>query len=595
MHDLNDVVICGGGVAGLLFARQLKMEMPDLCITILEKSEGPCPLAAHKVGESANDIGAHYLAHDLGLYDYLNANHIPKLGLRWFFGTGDMPFVERAESGPGVGRPSPSPTFQIDRGRFENDLRRMVMDVGVDYQQGCVVENLALAASDSDDPHEVTYRQGNKSHTIRGRWVADGTGRRKLLQSQLGLSRDSGHHASASWFRVDTTILVDDFVPQHELPWHMALGFGPMTRSQSTCHIMGKGYWIWVIPLRGGCTSIGICADEALHPVAERSTAEKTFAWLEKNDPVLHHQIKLAMGDRQALDFHALKNFSYRSDRVISPDRWVCLGDAAFFVDPFFSPGFDLIGYTNTSATELIKRDRQRTLTPEVVDSFNRLLCEDLYDYYMWFTRMYEMGTMAHVGSLGFQYITYSYFGTIVPMFVHQMFRRPELHADLSRAIQRQTALDHKVANVLSQWTSRLEASGGPPFDLRRYNDRIVRAPMFIRSYQRVLQSQFYVKHYHAQLDGALFLRRWADWLDVLQEYAQAIFFRALAETAPDQLSRFEDRWVNAWSVDLDPETWTKEGLMSPEIPRRSLERAIQHVRDLCEPGPLTECNLAYS
>lgn len=591
MYFCSDVVICGGGVAGLLFARQLKLEMPDLRITVLEKSEGPCPLSAHKVGESANDIGAYYMGQVVGLHDYLTRNHLPKLGLRWFYGPGDMPFVERGELGPGVGRQSPSPTYQIDRGRFENDLRRMLMDAGVDLRQGCVVEKIALAPSGTDDPHEITYRQGGKTLTHRGRWVADTTGRRKLLQSQLGLSRDSGHHASACWFRVDTTVRIDDFVPEHELPWHLALGYGHLTRSLSTCHIMGKGYWLWLIALSSGYTSIGICADEARHPIAERSTPEKAFAWLEMNDPVLHGHLKMAMGGRPPLDFHALKNFSYRSDRIFSADRWVCLGDAGFFVDPFFSPGFDLMGYANTSATEIIKRDRAHALTPEIVDSFNKLVCEDLYDYFMWVARIYDICTMPHVGSLACQYISWSYFGSVVPLFVHQIFRRPELHPELSRELRKVAALDRQVAKVLSQWTSRLEARGGPPSDMRRYNYRIIEDRMFLRSYQMNLQAQFHAKNYRRPIDSDLFLRRFSGFVDLLQEYAQAIFFRALAETAPDDLARLEDRWVDAWSIDLDPATWTKDGLLSPEIPGRSLDRATEEVDLFCERAPLTRCH----
>ena len=47
-----DVAILGGGLAGLTLAIQLKRQRPDTSVAVLEKRDGPAPLAAFKVGES---------------------------------------------------------------------------------------------------------------------------------------------------------------------------------------------------------------------------------------------------------------------------------------------------------------------------------------------------------------------------------------------------------------------------------------------------------------------------------------------------------------------------------------------------------------
>ena len=46
----HDVVVTGGGLAGLTLALQLKQSFADLEILVLERRVHPVPIAAHKVG-----------------------------------------------------------------------------------------------------------------------------------------------------------------------------------------------------------------------------------------------------------------------------------------------------------------------------------------------------------------------------------------------------------------------------------------------------------------------------------------------------------------------------------------------------------------
>jgi 2-polyprenyl-6-methoxyphenol hydroxylase-like FAD-dependent oxidoreductase len=111
-----DVVICGGGNAGLLMARQLQLHSRPRSILVLDKGSDNAPPACHKIGESIAEGAAYHLRHTLELNDYLFGCHVPKFGFRFFFGGGETPFADRLEYG-GTQWP-PFATFQLDRGVF---------------------------------------------------------------------------------------------------------------------------------------------------------------------------------------------------------------------------------------------------------------------------------------------------------------------------------------------------------------------------------------------------------------------------------------------------------------------------------------------
>jgi flavin-dependent dehydrogenase len=80
-----DVVILGGGLAGLSLAIQLRQQFTTLQILVIERRTHPVPPAAHKVGESLVEIGAHYFDTVLGLREHLDRQQLKKFGFRFFF------------------------------------------------------------------------------------------------------------------------------------------------------------------------------------------------------------------------------------------------------------------------------------------------------------------------------------------------------------------------------------------------------------------------------------------------------------------------------------------------------------------------------
>ena len=118
---------------------------------------------------------------------------------------------------------------------------------------------------------------------------------------------------------------------------------------------MGEGYWVWLIPLATGSTSIGIVADPRIHSLRDINSFEKSIQWLERHEPECAESLRPHLDKMQ--DFLAIKKMSRGSKQVFSADRWGLVGEAAAFLDPFYSPGSDFIAIGNTMVGKLIEED----------------------------------------------------------------------------------------------------------------------------------------------------------------------------------------------------------------------------------------------
>ena len=342
----TDVVILGGGLAGLTLALQLRARLPSLSITILERNTHPVAEAAHKVGESTVEIGANYLDTVLGLGAHLRERQLKKFGFRFFFNDG-LPAVD-AVTELGASRYLKTPGYQLDRGILENFLAERASAENARFVTNAIVREVRLADSGT---HTVIYEHDGIEVSISANWVVDASGRTGILRRQLALQTDNGHYVNAAWFRLSTRINIDDW--SSDAAWHARCDY--RERWLSTNHLVGPGYWVWLIPLASGSHSVGIVADEAMHPLRDYNSFERAVAWLNKHQPQLAAVVQREAGALQ--DFVALRRFSYGCKRVFCARRWALTGEAGLFLDPFYSPGADFIAISNTYITELIARD----------------------------------------------------------------------------------------------------------------------------------------------------------------------------------------------------------------------------------------------
>jgi len=374
--ETYDVVVIGGALSGGATATLLLRHNPGIRVLIVEKSAK----LTRRVGEATVEVSAYFMGRVLGLTQYLNESHLVKQGLRFWFRNDQVQNISEA-SELGGRYLSRVPSYQLDRSTFDEEVLRRAVEAGATLVRPATVSNITLNAGGQQ---RLQVRQDGATREVSARWIVDASGLAATLARKQGCWVSNVEHpTAAAWSRWKGIKDMDGRALAEKYPvWSRAVHG---TRNTATNHIIGDGWWSWWIPLKGGDTSVGIVFDQRL--VEFPQDGGKIGDRL-KNFLMAHPAARelIAEAEYSDDDVHWRRNLAYYST-TFAGDGFVLVGDAAAFMDPFYSPGMDWISFTCSSAANLITEQRRGEAMEARIEKYNRdfRVC-----HHRWFTGLYK-------------------------------------------------------------------------------------------------------------------------------------------------------------------------------------------------------------
>ena len=530
-----DVAVLGGGLAGLTFALHMKRLRPETSILVAEKRAEPAPDAAFKVGESTVEVGAYFFREKCGMADHLEAEHLRKGGLRYFFPAGDNSDISRRVE---YVTPDQYWNHQIDRGRFENEAFNRAVKLGADAFRGLRVNNVEIG----EENHTLTLEHDSGAETeVTARWVVDASGRANILRRKLELQAETGHHIDAAWFRLANGFDIESLSDNQE--WIDRVderGF----RALATVHLVDTGYWVWLIPLGSGAHSIGVCTDPRFHSFDQINDFDRLLEWFKEHEPQLGAAIEARRDE--VLDFLVIEDFSYASTQVFSDQRWTLVGEAAGFIDAFYSPGSDFIAYTNTFSADLIKRELDGEDIEERAEFYNFFFFKLFDPTTSLYKDQYQIFGNPQVMLGKLLYDNTAYFCTLAFLFLHDKMTDLDELGLVVDQFETIIPLLERIQVFCREWHQ---------IDQRKFEG----VSLFTKQFEAMVGRQ---RDLTVPFSGEAFSQRAIENIKILKAMGVYIFHLG-AQHLPDPPD--PTRAINPLAISLDPSRWEEDGLFDED------------------------------
>jgi 2-polyprenyl-6-methoxyphenol hydroxylase-like FAD-dependent oxidoreductase len=460
------VVILGGRIAAHATAGYLRRQFPELEIISINRPGKPPPV----VGESTIEASTAFLR-ACGFDALLEENHFHKFGLTFYYKLRlDQPRdrLYAIHEEPAI---PPLPACLVNRFTFDRDARKLNEARGVLYVDGTVVDVWLVRGQ-----HRVTYRDADGvERTLTARWVVDASGRSRVLAKKLRLTTKAKRQRSTFWFRLeafDRGVLDALNTEMRQLDRSMCqqMSYDPYS---VTHHFMGRGNWIWCIPVTSetgkDTISIGITYRPDLYPSTIRSTKEFIDA-VEKEHPIIADLVR--SGNICEGDTNVYLNYMYGCRQHYSEDGWFIVGDAANAVDPLYSNGLMLMSVQVMQAAAIIGNELGGFPDPDFVRDADRMYRalydraqDNIGDHYAVMHDPYQSSLRVH-------WVTTIYFYFVLPWFLCGYHSDPMGVRLMERLIT--TTIDlQESAYALFGAASRARPALGPSDVFNWYHDTI--------------------------------------------------------------------------------------------------------------------------
>jgi FADH2 O2-dependent halogenase len=320
---MNDVIIIGGGPAGSALGAYLSKA--GINNMIIEGLTHPRP----HVGESMVTSSTRVFK-DIGFLEVLERERfIRKYGASWHAPNGHEFAIEFAEF-PQEGIDQDY-TYHVDRGKLDLLMLKHAEKLGSKVYQGVHVKQVLFEDSQASG---VRVAIGDKEVDLPARVIVDASGRQTLLGNQLKMK------------------VKDPIFDQYAVhAWFTDVNRGS-EHTADFIHIyflkVERG-WVWQIPITHEITSVGVVADKTVYRESHKDL-ESYFNSHISTNPDLAEAMRNA---RRINEFKTEGDYSYSLSKFVG-NGFLCIGDAARFVDPIFSSGVSVALYGAKYSSERI-------------------------------------------------------------------------------------------------------------------------------------------------------------------------------------------------------------------------------------------------
>jgi len=447
----TDVLVVGSSLSGMMTTLNLKHRNPALDVTVL----GPLPADEKRplVGESLVEPGILFFR-EVGLGPHLDRMQVLKNGLTFYHKFDLSNPADRAYTVL-----APKILFhkarQLRRREFDTACREKAVELGARMIQGTADE---IQIGTNGAKHRVVTVVQGKKVEIRSRWIVDATGRSRLIGKKVTSYIRPEKQRSTFWFRLRNFKPFFEHIDVHcRRRWE----FDPWL---TTHHFMGRGYWIWCIPLEIGeenLCSIGFTYRPDLF--ARRILSIDDFlAQVDLDHPAISEMVRSG----EIVDTQMYLDYFYKSERLYSEDGWFLVGDAVRAVDPLYSNGISMTTVQVGQIAEIIERQRDGKLRPGDVSALDQVGIAVMERAQREVTEQYEIMHDPFQASMRRCLNVTGWFNGFLPMWWNGFFTTPEAARLFIRFFR------DRDEEAESLWTLAGEASAaiGPRYDQKGFD-----------------------------------------------------------------------------------------------------------------------------